>query len=66
MPPDYKNSCLQVEANATHYPEILAATRGAGMVLGVVVSLTFQLFDVSNYYGGGLVLEDDLNGTVFR
>ena len=46
----------QVTANSSQHQDMLAALHGGSSALGVVTSVTFQPYDVSNYNGGVIML----------
>ena len=45
--------------NAQSHPELLWALRGAASAYGVVTNMVLQLHDVSNFYGGFIMWQDD-------
>ena len=61
-----ERTALQVTADAEYNPDLLGAMRGAGSVFGVVTELTVQLYDVTDYVGGHLVLFDDESTSIHR
>lgn len=57
---------LQVTASPSENADLLAAMRGGGTVFGVVTDLAFRVYDVLNYHGGIIVIEDDTKCTTLR